>query len=249
MRYISLRWKISGILVLSNLFLGVIVIFIVQRSVTESLENELIERGRALALDLSEYASELMLEEDVVGLTGIISRLLSFETAQYILIHNDEGVLITDTFNGQVPPELKERQIGGEIKKYEPKLITLHDIGESCYDIVVPIEEGSLGFIRIGMKRSYITDKVRRTNNYIMISVIVITIIGIFIVYFLANRIINPILQLAKRANEISTGKLDEQIAIKTNDEINFMAEAVERLRESLNIALARLNKNKTIRI
>jgi HAMP domain-containing protein len=217
--------------------------------VTESLENELIERGRALALDLSEYASELLLEEDVVGLTGIITRLLSFETAQYMLIHNSDGALLADTFNGQVPQELTERRIGGEINKYEPKLITLNENGETCYDIVVPVEEGSLGFIRIGMKRSYITEKVRRTNNYIMISVLVITIIGIFIVYFLANRIINPILQLAKRANEISTGQLDEQIAIKTNDEINYMAEAVERLRESLNIALARLNKNKTIRI
>jgi HAMP domain-containing protein len=65
----------------------------------------------------------------------------------------------------------------------------------------------------------------------------------------LANKIINPILKLAKRANEISTGKLDEKVMITTNDEINYMAEAVERLRESLNIALARLNKNKSIRI
>ena len=67
--------------------------------------------------------------------------------------------------------------------------------------------------------------------------------------YFLASRIINPILTLAHRANEISTGKLGEQVTVRTNDEINYMAEAVERLRESLNIALARLNKNKTIRI
>ena len=82
-----------------------------------------------------------------------------------------------------------------------------------------------------------------------MLSVLIITFLGIIIVYFLANKIINPILNLAKRANEISTGKLEEQVAIKTNDEINYMAEAVERLRESLNIALARLNKSKTIRI
>ncbi len=103
---------------------------------------------------------------------------------------------------------------------------------DAFYDIVVPVEEGSLGFIRIGMKRSYITDKVQKTNNYIFLSVLIVTFIGIVIVYFLANRIINPILNLAHRANEISTGKLGEKVAIETNDEINYMAEAVERLRE-----------------
>jgi len=249
MKFISLRWKISGILVLSNILLGAIIVFIVHRSVTESLENELIERGRSLGLDLSQYIGELILEEDVVGLTGLITRLLSFETAQYILIHNSEGNIISDTFNGVIPQELNKRNINIEINEYRPELITIADIDDAFYDIVVPVEEGSLGYIRIGMKRSYITDKVQKTNNYIFFSVFLVTLFGIFIVYFLTKKIINPILNLAHRANEISTGKLGEKVAIETNDEINYMAEAVERLRESLNIALARLNKNKTIRI
>jgi HAMP domain-containing protein len=249
MKFLSLRWKISGILVFSNIFLGAIVIFIVHRSVTESLENELIERGNTIAINLSHYTGELILEEDTIGLTEIISSLLSFETAQYILIQSNDGRIISDTFNGNIPSELKAREVGLEINEYNPQLITLKDLNEECYDIVVPVEEGSLGFIRIGMKRSYVTKKVKETSTYIMLSILVVTLIGILIVYFLANKIINPILDLANRANEISTGKLDDKIAIKTNDEINYMAEAVERLRESLNIALARLNKNKTIRI
>lgn len=245
MKFISLRWKISGILVFSNIFLGVIIILIVQRLVTESLENELIERGRAIALNLSHYTGELILEEDKIGLTEIITSLLSFETAQYILIQGSDGEYISDTFNGNIPPELNVRALNEEINDYSPQLITLSESNEQCYDIVVPVEEGSLGYIRIGMKKSYVSDKIRTTNNYIILSVLIVTLIGIFIVYFLANRIINPILSLANRANEISTGKLEDKVTIKTNDEINFMAEAVERLRESLNIALARLNKSK----
>ncbi len=249
MKFLSLRWKISGILVFSNIFLGAIVIFIVHRSVTESLENELIERGNTIAINLSHYIGELILEEDSIGLTEIISSLLSFETAQYLLIQNSDGRFISDTFNGNIPSELKAREVGLEINEYDPQLIMLKDLNEECYDIVVPVEEGSLGFIRIGMKRSYVAEKVRETSTYIILSILIVTLLGIIIVYFLANKIINPILNLANRANEISTGKLEDKVTIKTNDEINYMAEAVERLRESLNIALARLNKNKTIRI
>jgi HAMP domain-containing protein len=249
MKFLSLRWKISGILVFSNIFLGAIIIFIVHRSVTETLENELIERGNTIAINLSHYTGELILEEDDIGLTEIISSLLSYETAQYILIQSSDGQIISDTFNGNIPKELQIREVRLEINEYDPQLILLTDLNEECYDIVVPVEEGSLGFIRIGMKRSYVADKVKETSTYIILSILIVTLIGIIIVYFLANKIINPILKLAKRANEISTGKLEDKVTIKTNDEINYMAEAVERLRESLNIALARLNKNKTIRI
>jgi HAMP domain-containing protein len=249
MKFLSLRWKISGILVFSNIFLGAIIIFIVHRSVTETLENELIERGNTIAINLSHYTGELILEEDNIGLTEIISSLLSYETAQYILIQSSDGQIISDTFNGNIPKELQIREVRLEINEYDPQLILLTDLNEECYDIVVPVEEGSLGFIRIGMKRSYVADKVKETSTYIILSILIVTLIGIIIVYFLANKIINPILKLAKRANEISTGKLEDKVTIKTNDEINYMAEAVERLRESLNIALARLNKNKTIRI
>jgi HAMP domain-containing protein len=226
-----------------------IIIFIVHRSVTASLENELIERGRAIALDLSHYTAELILEEDEIGLTEIITNLLSFETAQYILIQNAEGRFLSDTFNGNIPPELTARVVSPEINSYPPQLITINALDEVCYDIVVPVAEGSLGFIRIGMRRNYIVEKVSETNKYIILSILITTFLGIIIVYFLANKIIKPILRLAQRANEISTGKLEEKVTIKTNDEINYMAEAVERLRESLNIALARLNKSKTIRI
>ena len=249
MKFLSLRWKISGILVFSNLFLGAIIIFIVQRMVTESLENELIERGKAIAVNLSKYTGELILEEDKIGLTEIITSLLSFETAQYILIQRSDGTFISDTFNGNIPPELMAREVGEEIINDQPQLIELEGLNEVCYDIVVPVEEGSLGFIRIGMKRSYIASKVQKTNTFILIIILAVTLLGIIVVYFLANKIIHPILHLANRANEISTGKLQDKVTIKTNDEINYMAEAVERLRESLNIALEKLNKNKTVRI
>jgi len=82
-----------------------------------------------------------------------------------------------------------------------------------------------------------------------MISIVLVTILGIIIVYFISNRIIKPIIHLANRATEISSGNLGEKITIKTNDEINFMAESVERLRESLKIALTRLDKTKSMSI
>ena len=249
MKFLSLRWKISGILVISNLLLGAIVVFIVSTTVKETLENELIERGKAIGKDLAHYCAEQIMEEDAIGLKQTITNLLSFETGQYILIQDSEGRLITDTFNSQVPIELTQRSVYDDADLDHPKLIHLSNLDVDCYDIIIPVEEGAFGYIRIGMKRSYIMEKVQATNNYIILTVLIVTFIGILIVFFVANNIIKPILYLANRANEISKGQLEEKIKVTTNDEIKFVAEAIERLRESLNMALTRLKKHQSSRI
>jgi HAMP domain-containing protein len=249
MKFLSLRWKISGILVFSNISVGLLIIVIVNSTVTDSLTAELIERGNTIANGLSRYTAELILEEDVVGLKEIITSSLSFESVQYILIQDADQSILTDTYNGNVPSVLKNRTLSADIDNNNPALLTLADENIDCYDIVVPVEEGSLGYIRVGMIRNYIVDKVRETHNYIILTIAIITLIGIIIVYFLANKIIKPILRLADRANAISRGDLEGSVSIKTNDEINYMAQAVERLRESLNIALARLDKTKKTRL
>jgi HAMP domain-containing protein len=249
MKFLSLRWKISGILVLSNLFLGLIVIFIVHITVTSSLETEVIERGRTIARDLSRYSTEMMLEEDVIGLRRVLANAMSFESVQYILVENGDQKIISDTFNGEVPPELTNRNVSSEINTSKPQLIYLKDVDAECYDVVAGVEEGTLGYIRVGMKYGYVLEKVRQTNTYIFVSILVVTLLGIIIVYFISNKVIQPIILLASRATEISRGNLEDKITIRTNDEINYMADAVERLRESLNIALSRLHKTKSISI
>ena len=249
MKFLSLRWKISGILVFSNIFLGILIILVVNNTVTISLTKEVIDRGRAIADGLSRYTAELILEEDVVGLNEIINNSLSFESVEYILIQDAGLQIISDTFNGNVPSVLKDRAVSSDIDNNNPEIIVLSDRNMECYDIVVPVEEGSLGYIRVGIIRDYITEKVWEIHKYIIQIIALITLLGIIVVYFLANKIIKPILSLADRANAISRGDLEGRVEIKTNDEINYMAEAVERLRESLNIALARLDKNKKTRL
>ena len=165
MKFLSLRWKISGILVFSNIFLGILIILIVNNTVTEALTSEVIERGKSIADGLSRYSAELILEEDAVGLREIITSSLAFESVQYILIQDADLRFLSDTFNGNVPSVLKERTISADIDNTNPVLVSLAEYDVECYDIVVPVEEGSLGYIRVGMIRNYIVDKVRGADQ------------------------------------------------------------------------------------
>jgi len=249
MRFISLRWKIAGILILSNVLLGSIITYIVHNKVTSILENEVIERVRSIGENISQYSSTQILEEDREGLRLIVSDLHAFELMEYLIIYDREFNVLADNFNEQVPEELKNRPANLENRIIQPQIINLSGNTVDCYDIFVPVEEGEVGFIRLGMKKEYIDQKVGVTNQFILIMIVVLTFLGIIIVYFVANKIIRPIIYLTNRANEISKGNLEELVAAKTGDEIQYLAESIERLRESLKMALERLKKHQTLRI
>lgn len=245
---ISLRWKIGGILVFSNLILGAILVIIINGEVSKTVEKEVIERGRTVAVNLANYTSEQILSEDVIGLKQVISNTLNFESVEYIIIQNSDYEILAKTFNAATPAEIEEilTKTGKEINfvSYSGENGNIN-----CYDIVMPVEDGYLGFIRVGMKQEYIENAVSEINFLIISTIAGITLLGILVVLLLANKIISPIIYLTKRADDISKGKLDEKVFVKTNDEIHNLGMALERLRESVIIALDRLKKRQSTRI
>lgn len=249
MKFLSLRWKISGILIISNLVLGILLIVLVNRSVSERLGKELIERGRTIGANLAQYSAEQIIEEDKIGLRQTITESMTFESVEYILIQKSDSSILADTYNGNVPRELLMVNMPSTVEFQAPALIELKERGSTCYDIWVPVEEGFLGYIRVGMKQDYVLNAVYEASEVIILSIIGLTLIGIVFVLFLANRIINPIIYLTKRADEISQGKLEEQVSVHTGDEIEKLGKALERLRESVRIALERLKKHQTMRM
>jgi HAMP domain-containing protein len=249
MKFLSLRWKISGILVLSNLILGLIIVIIVNQTVSENLSKELIERGRTIALNLAQYSAEQIMDEDVVGLRQLITGSLSFESVAYILIQSSEDSVLVDTYNGDIPQELLQKSNSNVDLDKLPELVYIREADMECFDIWEPVEEGDLGYIRIGMKKAYIDELVYQTNLILISAIFGITLLGILVVLFLANRIIKPILYLTARADDISKGELEEKVSVGTNDEIESLGQALERLRESVKIALDRLKKQQTLRM
>ena len=176
----------------------------------------------------------------------LITGSLSFESVAYILIETSEDSVLVDTYNGDIPPELLEKSKESIDLEKPPELVYISRADMDCFDIWQPVEEGYLGYIRIGMKKDYIDQSIYQTN---LIFISAITLLGIIVVLFLANRIIKPILYLTVRADDISKGELEEKVSVSTNDEIESLAQALERLRESVKIALDRLKKQQTLRM
>jgi HAMP domain-containing protein len=228
------------------LFLGALLVWIVNKTVSDSLQRELIERGRTIAINISQTAVDQIMAEDRIALRQLITANQNFESVDYILVQKSDGQFLADTFNGQVPQELT-----GKIKPAagEAELVSIASRQSAAYDIWAPVEEGFFGYIRVGMKKDYVTQSVHKTNLIVIVTIIGITVVGLLIVVIIASRLIQPILYLTRRADEISSGELEGKIEVRTNDEIEKLGQALERLRESVKIALERLKKHQTLRM
>jgi methyl-accepting chemotaxis protein len=76
---------------------------------------------------------------------------------------------------------------------------------------------------------------------YVFIGIIVLALIlALLIAILLSNSISKPIESLTESVNDLSKGDLENPIDIQTNDEINELSKAIERLRKSMNILMRR---------
>jgi len=246
LKFVSLRWKISGILIVSNLVIGILLVIIINNLVSNGLQKSLIDTGKAIAADLAQYSAEGILEEDKAILREMAIGAKRSESVEYVLILNSEGTILADTYNGQVPADLTNFENND---KESVQKIDIKEGKVSVYDLNYPVEDGMLGSIRIGMKKSYIDEAVFETSMTLLLTIIGVTVMGILVILILANQIIKPILYLTIRADKISQGDLEEKVTVNTNDEIAQLGDALERLRESVKLALDRLKKHQTLRI
>lgn len=118
------------------------------------------------------------------------------------------------------------------------------DAGERSWDVSSPIFVNGrhYGAFRVGVSRASID--ARKRSLMISLSIIfgalaLATAVGIFI---MLRRALRPLVQLSATADQISSGEaLDRPIKVGSNDEVGEMAASLNRLRTSLQAAMARL--------
>ncbi len=100
--------------------------------------------------------------------------------------------------------------------------------------------------VRITVPYSEITKQGRKTIIYSVIVGIILLIIGLFIIYFLINRLTKPLNRLVEQANLIAEGDLSGKIEITRNDEIGLVANSfnqmIGKLKEIISIVIESTN-------
>jgi HAMP domain-containing protein len=133
-------------------------------------------------------------------------------------------------------------------RNVEPSLVQSYarDTGEQAWDVSAPIfvKGQHFGGFRVGVSIASITAYkrallIRLTSLFAGLAIIIVGFI-----FVMLRRAMKPLHKLTGLADEISLGEqLDQPIEPTTTDEVGQMANSLNRLRTSLQVAMRRLDR------
>ncbi|MCB0833605.1 MAG: hypothetical protein KDC45_09100, partial [Bacteroidetes bacterium] len=196
---LSLKWKVPIVIVISALVAGIGITFLVINLVSDSLQTELTERGKAIATTLGEQVERPLVGDDEVDIQNLVDIASRFTAVSYVYISDKDQKVAAQKFKvgsynqRQILKEGVVRSSGSEYKIDLTKVENTNEAGEVIeienYEISTPIGEGVLGYAHVGMSRKYMDDIIRSTAILVGGVLAVSVFLGMLIALYLSNKL------------------------------------------------------------
>lgn len=222
------------------MLLGVLTTVLVQMSLTNTLSEELRERGQVISRNLATSIVEPILIEDTVYVHRLVENTKKTEKdVKYIYITDTRSKVLVHTFEGGFPGELLTVQIDLENSSH------LLDTGDGIViDFTAPILDGRAGFVHVGMDETSMHEKINQTSSAIITLTLLVGALGVLMAYIAGNYLTRPIRSLVKGTEEIGRGNLGYQIKTDSTDEINILSKAFNEMSYNLNNSINELRES-----
>ncbi len=244
---VPLFWQFTiAILTIVALF-GTINVLLIWHGIYNSLENELEKRGLFISKSIAEKSVNSLLYDDIADLYKLVDIINTIDTSvAYVFILNGKNKVIAHTFETNVPQGLIN---ANQIKKNKSKSTVLikskNKNNKLIRDIAVPILDGKLGIVRVGLNEENIYANIKNTIKNILIMISVFLFTGIFTAFIFSYIITNPIKLISKTSENIDIDSLKNITQNRVNISGNFLYK-FKRLfyaQDELDLLVAKFNE------
>lgn len=251
---LPLFWKFSIAIIFIVIVFGSINSILIYNNVQSALQSETGKRALFIANSISHQVVSPLLFEDYITLQNTINGIKEIDqNIEYIFIVDSKGEIVVHTFPVSFPYQLLNANRLNENQKFNTQLINLKNKNdELILDVAVPILDGKIGNVRVGLKESVIQSDVQKTVNVFWIMVGVFLSFGIIGALVFANFITKPIKTIQNVADKIELTQIEKQplpqirIREKFLDRIKMLFRAedeIDILADRFNQMIVRLDK------
>jgi len=235
LRQLSIYYKINGIIISMLLLLSIIIGVIMIETTTKLLDQQIEKRGAEMATYIAALSSNDILLDDNYALYDRINKTKNnTEDVRYILITDSAGRILAHTFAGNLPSGLPIT-LSTPIKDEDGYQIMKFNSNEgSIRELIVPIENGAIGYVRVGMSEKSTQQLLRLKLQEFFITTLLVCLLAAIGSTYLAYLIIHPMRSLTKAAQQIQQGNFYVQTEIKTEDEVGRLAGVFNEMIHSL---------------
>jgi signal transduction histidine kinase len=245
-RKTSLYYRLNGIIIGGMLLLSALIGIVMVRTTSRLLENQVASRGFEIATSVGAMSSNDILLDDRYALSSRITGAMNHtEEVRYIIIADFAGNLLIDTFMGKFPaglaqdirraslpaPDPDPYRVGGSA---DSRVVHYRsDEGPIC-EVIVPIEKGNIGFVRVGMSERGSQALLLRTIRRFLLLTLGACLLASAGATLLAHRIVKPIHTLAGAARQIRHGNYSVRAQVPDEAEVGMLAAAFNEMAASL---------------
>jgi len=246
LRKLSIYYKINGIIIGMLLLLSLIIGIIMITTTTRLLDEQIEQRGVEVATYIAVLSSNDILLDDHYALFDRINKTKNNnDDVRYILITNSSGDIIANTFAGDLPkglpsllPFIKDDNPlpAYNVKKIhnEYRALKINSNEGPIREIIVPIENGAIGFVRVGISEISTQHLLDRNMSEFFITTFLVCLLAVIGATRLAYVIIYPLRSLTNAAQQIQLGNFSVQAEIKEEDEVGHLATVFNEMVNSL---------------
>ena len=258
---LPLFWKFSIAIIFIVIVFGSINSILIYNNVQSSLQSETEKRALFIANSISHQVASFLLFEDYITLQNIINGIQEIDqNIEYVFIVDSKGNIVVHTFQNNFPYPLLNANNLADSQKFKTQLINIKDKNkELILDVAVPILDGKIGNVRVGLKQSAIQTDVQKTVNVFWIMVGVFLLFGIIGALVFANFITKPIKTIQYVADNIELTQIGKQplpqirirekfldrikMLFRAEDEIDILADRFNQMIRRLENAYIELQK------
>lgn len=206
------------------------------------LERRLQARTEALGKLLAEVSSSYLYEFKVSDLEIILENMMRGSDMTILYVTDADGMVVA---NGDIDvSNFFEVPDDSLLARAIENGSLVEERGDEFHAMAVPVLIGRdlLGFVRTDLSLKEFNEDVallRGVNSLLGISFI---ISGIVLSAFVAGRVTNPLGKLIRVTEFATEGNLDHEIILRTNDELETLANSFNRMLQNLRLSLQQVN-------
>ena len=210
---LPLFWKFSLAIILIVLIFGSINSILIYRNVQTALQSEMEKRALLIARSIAHQITPSILFEDYLSIQNTFNTLIEIdENIFYIFVTDNNRDVIVHTFPSEFPLKLIDANSIKGNQTFNTQLLLLKDLNnEVILDVAVPILDGKIGTLRVGLNETSIIADVQKTINIFWLMVAAFLSVGIIGALIFAKFITKPIKEIQNIADNIELDQIGKK--------------------------------------
>jgi len=223
---ISLFWKFTIAIVAIVALFGYINLHFINNAIYSLFEKEINHFGVSNAKDVAENSISYILYDDIPSLNKMVSNKMRIDSSfAYIIVLDENNKVLAHTFNDEIPQKLLQINNNETYQEGFVKISEINSPENVIRDMAVPILEGNLGKVRVGIYEADFVESINSINNFFLLMVFLFLLFGVLGAFLFSYVITYPLKKMSFTAENLNLNTLrdSKNIFIKENSLINFL--------------------------